>query len=51
MALTALLTMMAAYALSCYRFKLGGWIYSLFAAGIFIPPQSMSSWTPTEAGS
>ena len=37
MALTALLTMMAAYALSCYRFKLGGWIYSLFAAGIFIP--------------
>lgn len=37
MALTAVLTMMAAYALSCYRFKLGGWIYSLFAAGIFIP--------------
>ncbi|MDE7186480.1 MAG: hypothetical protein K2O13_03100, partial [Lachnospiraceae bacterium] len=37
MALTAILTMMAAYALSCYRFKLGGWIYSLFAAGIFIP--------------
>lgn len=37
MALTALVTMMAAYALSCYRFKLGGWIYSLFAAGIFIP--------------
>lgn len=37
MLLTALLTMMAAYAISCYRFKMGGWIYSLFAAGIFIP--------------
>lgn len=37
MALTGLLTMMAAYAISCYRFKLGGWIYSLFVAGIFIP--------------
>lgn len=37
MALTGLLTMLAAYAISCYRFKSGKWIYSLFAAGIFIP--------------
>lgn len=37
MVLTAILTMMAAYGISCYRFKIGAWVYSLFAAGIFIP--------------
>ena len=37
MVLTAIITMMAAFAISTYRFKMGGWIYSLFAAGIFIP--------------
>lgn len=37
MVLTALLTMMAAYGISCFRFKMGAWVYSLFAAGIFIP--------------
>lgn len=37
MVLTAILTMMAAYGISCFRFKMGAWVYSLFAAGIFIP--------------
>lgn len=37
MILTAILTMMAAYGISCFRFKIGAWAYSLFAAGIFIP--------------
>lgn len=37
MVLTAILTMMAAYGISCFRFKVGAWVYSLFAAGIFIP--------------
>lgn len=37
MILTAILTMMAAYAISNYRFKAGKWLYTLFIAGIFIP--------------
>lgn len=34
---TAFVTMAASYAISCFNFKLAGWTYSLFAAGIFIP--------------
>lgn len=37
MLVVALITMMAAFVLSCYRFRGGKLIYSLFTVGIFIP--------------
>lgn len=37
MALTGTITMMAAHAISNYRFRMGKWLYTLFIAGIFIP--------------
>lgn len=37
MLMTGVVTMMAAYAIGTYRFRVGKWLYTLFIAGIFIP--------------
>ncbi len=37
MILTAVIVLMASYALACYKFKLGGYVYLMFVAAMFVP--------------